>query len=525
MKHIQILLMLLALTASARAQVPDSLSFQGVLLDSSGRPVPDGNYDLLFKMYKGANTVWRQSQSGVPITNGQFNVYLRGSEVWPLDTVAFDVPIDLGIAINRGKEITPRTPLSSAPFALGTRGFSGVRSQRFSDASYNIRAGWEANSVANDIVGATISGGGRRYGDSEYPNIVSGDYGTVGGGYDNQSAKLGTVGGGAENETGPWSTVGGGSKNRAVGSYATIAGGSTGYASGDYSTIAGGFQNSAKGQYSFAAGRNAHAEYVGSFVWNDSFHTSLTSTARDQFLIWAGGGVGIGTASPGGHDLAIVGNTASGLDGSTLRVENLNAGLAIAAHFETNGTDAAVVISQDGTGAHIKTFDNGNLRFQVSDAGNVTADGTISGGGADVAESFAVEGDRAAYEPGDVLVISARLNRSVVVSSDPYSTSVVGVYASRPGVLLTRDGFDEDMSDKVPLAVIGVVPTKVSAENGSISRGDLLVTSKTPGHAMKAKSVVLDGIEIYPPGTILGKALEPFGGPGTGLIEVLINTQ
>ena len=34
-------------------------------------------------------------------------------------------------------------------------------------------------------------------------------------------------------------------------------------------------------------------------------------------------------------------------------------------------------------------------------------------------------------------------------------------------------------------AVVGIVPCKVTAENGSIKRGDLLVTSTVPGHAMK----------------------------------------
>jgi hypothetical protein len=39
--------------------------------------------------------------------------------------------------------------------------------------------------------------------------------------------------------------------------------------------------------------------------------------------------------------------------------------------------------------------------------------------------------------------------------------------------------------ESVPLGVVGVVPTKVTTEGGAIQRGDLLVTSSTPGHAMK----------------------------------------
>jgi len=63
--------------------------------------------------------------------------------------------------------------------------------------------------------------------------------------------------------------------------------------------VPGGYLNIASGQYSFAAGQNAQAINDGSFVWADfSSSTPFTSTASNQFLIRASGGVGIGTASP-----------------------------------------------------------------------------------------------------------------------------------------------------------------------------------------------------------------------------------
>ena len=61
-------------------------------------------------------------------------------------------------------------------------------------------------------------------------------------------------------------------------------------------------------------------------------------------------------------------------------------------------------------------------------------------------------------------------------------------------------------------------------EDGTISPGDLLTTSSTPGHAMKAEPVTIEGVEIYAPGTILGKALEPLE-EGTGVILVLVTLQ
>jgi hypothetical protein len=49
----------------------------------------------------------------------------------------------------------------------------------------------------------------------------------------------------------------------------------------------------------FAAGYGANANHSGTFVWSDASGSGFASTAANQFLVRAGGGVGIGTASPG----------------------------------------------------------------------------------------------------------------------------------------------------------------------------------------------------------------------------------
>ncbi|MGH7710454.1 MAG: beta strand repeat-containing protein, partial [Gemmatimonadaceae bacterium] len=145
-------------------------------------------------------------------------------------------------------------------------------------------------------------------------------------------------------------------------------------------------------------------------------------------------------------------------------------------------------------------------------------------GGADVAEAFEVEGHVDHYRPGDVLVISRRSDRKVSRSAEPYSSRVIGVYATKPGVLLTERAIDDSLDDMIPVGVIGVIPTRVSVENGAINRGDILVTA-TPGHAMRSSPLDVQGITLYPSGSILGKALENFAGPGTGVIRVLVNVK
>jgi len=63
---------------------------------------------------------------------------------------------------------------------------------------------------------------------------------------------------------------------------------------------------------------------------------------------------------------------------------------------------------------------------------------------------------------------------------------------------------------------MGIVPCKVSAENGSIARGDLLVTSSTKGYAMRTDNPKS--------GTLLGKAMESLD-KDKGAILVLVTLQ
>jgi hypothetical protein len=198
-------------------------------------------------------------------------------------------------------------------------------------------------------------------------------------------------------------------------------------------------------------------------------------------------------------------------------------------HTETTGYGIALqVITYDhGTAMVVDHEGDGNLAIFQHTGSNVTridntGRGFFNGGtqnsGADVAEAFDVEGSFADYEPGDVLEISASADRTVVKSSTPYSTLVAGVYATKPGVLLTEENINTSLNGKVPMGVVGVIPTKVCDENGPIARGDLLVTSSKPGYAMKAD------VNKVKPGQVLGKALQAFDGQ-TGKIKVLVSVR
>lgn len=161
-------------------------------------------------------------------------------------------------------------------------------------------------------------------------------------------------------------------------------------------------------------------------------------------------------------------------------------------------------------------------RFYVSNAGNVYADGYYYGAGgvfagsADFAEMM--RPSEADLEPGDVLAIGP--DGRMVRSSEPCQTTVVGVYSTAPG-FVAGNKLDEEGNplepERIPLAVVGVVPVKASAENGPIQPGDMLTASSIPGHAMRAGPDPAVG-------TVIGKALEPLGG-GTGVIQMLVMLQ
>jgi hypothetical protein len=157
--------------------------------------------------------------------------------------------------------------------------------------------------------------------------------------------------------------------------------------------------------------------------------------------------------------------------------------------------------------------------FRVDDQGSVFAAKGFFTGGVDYAESVAVTGERVGYTPGDVMAIDEKAADGFSLTHTAYSTLVAGVYSTQPGMLASTHPMEpEKFAAEVPLAMFGIVPCKVSAENGAISRGDLLVSAATPGYAMKGtdKNKML--------GAIIGKALDPLP-QGTGVIRVLLSSK
>jgi hypothetical protein len=213
---------------------------------------------------------------------------------------------------------------------------------------------------------------------------------------------------------------------------------------------------------------------------------------------------------------AIVGETQSDAHaGVTGR--NLTSGANGGAGIYGTGGEYAGKFDGAATGVYAK-----GTKLAAQFDGTVQVNGNINMGGGDVlfsdcAEQFDVSADAIA-EPGTVMVINGE--GELEPGSMAYDKRAAGVVSGagdfRPGIVLGAVPHAEH--SRVPVALVGKVYCKVDATDAPIAVGDMLTTSPTPGHAMKA----CDPARAF--GAVIGKALRPLA-TGTGLIPILIALQ
>ncbi|MGY6630132.1 MAG: tail fiber domain-containing protein [Wenzhouxiangella sp.] len=353
------LMILLPLMWLATAVTAAPMTYQGQLQDGSG-PY-SGTASMSFRLYdslSGGNTVGPLvSQSNVSVSDGLFQVELDFGEVFDGSSLFLEVAVE-GTALAPRQPITAAPMAQFAMTPAGPEGPQGPQGPEgpqgpagdsvwaqtgdaieylannqtmafFPDSNAengpNIVMGHADNAASGS--GATVSGGGS----AMDPNVAGEISATVGGGRGNTAGAPGaTIAGGFRNSAGvgatvaggslnwasaPGSSIGGGTDNLINGSRATISGGRENIASAWHATVGGGAfnhagglaasipggeSNEALGDYSFAAGRHARvqSDHGGTFIWADSREAAFESTAPDQFLIAADGGVGINTNEP-----------------------------------------------------------------------------------------------------------------------------------------------------------------------------------------------------------------------------------
>jgi len=242
-----------------------------------------------------------------------------------------------------------------------------------------------------------------------------------------------------------------------------------------------------------------------------------------RLIIDAGGNVGLGTTAPldrfhvEGSDANLgIRFANSGAGGRQYRFVTTSTGSSAGAGKfavldETAGLFRLVVDSSGNVGVG-----TASPATMLHVTGDVTVDGNIAAKYQDVAEWVKVAGEA---RPGTVLVIDPRESGRVTTSAQPYDTRVVGVVSPSPGLLLGEPG-----EGKAKIAHSGRVKVKVDARYGAIAVGDLLVSSPTPGYAMRSEPLTVGGVAMHRPGTLIGKALEALP-EGEGEILVLLTLQ
>jgi hypothetical protein len=447
----------------AKADAEDvAIPYAGTLADPAGQPVADGLYDFSFALYAaetGGEPLWSEVQTGVVVEGGAFELALGHGTAIPA-SVLDDSARWLEVAVRGPGEpgftpLLPRQQLTTALPAAPDAPTAGAACPHD-----HVGEEWTANI-------AWSNGAFKIYNYGNGPSI--------------------------------WGWNGGNGN------------GLRGYATGSGLGVYGESQNSTGVVGRSTSGRGVEGYSIDGIYANSTNNDSIRVDGAGQHAlnIQSSGYAAIYVGSSGGSGVYV--NSAGG-DGMSVYSANFN-GVGV----YTAGDDGVHVYGPVG-GVYYGSGKKGDEDFAVLNSGEVRSKVGFAAPANDFAVTMPVEGDKASYEPGDVLVVSASGSGAAERASVAYSPAVVGVYAAAPAFVGGRTVTGDGQSGGVPIAILGVVSCKVSAENGPIRPGDLLVTSSTPGHAMRADR------ESAQPGTILGKALESLDA-GTGLIQVLVTLQ
>jgi len=521
-------LLVLTFPFISHAQIPRTLSYQGVLTDNAGKPRPDGNYTFKFCLFgsnSGGSPIWCEEKT-LQVKNGLFSTLLGDKTPFGA-AVKFDKQYWLGIQVGNEPELSPRIALTSVGYS-----FSSLRADTASVSVASLadttwrHSGFDIYRPNGNVGIGTISPtekldiqDGRlrvantqiydneinRYGDDalliQYRNAATGGFpagntiinrngGNVGIGTTNPSSKLEILGG-------PSWTSNNWTKSLKLNPGSVIQ-----------------FDAASALKFGIGASESGNSLYL--------FTTTTESNdapANYKMVMNADGNVGIGTTSP------------------TERLDIQNGGLRVANtrlndnEINRYGDDALLIQYRNAAtggfpaGNTILNANGGNVGIgTTSPTTKLHVEGTTTTkvlaitGGSDLAEPFEIS-ESQAIPKGALVIIDEENPGQLKLSHQAYDKRVAGVVSGaggiNPGLTLTQEGVMEGGQN---VALSGRVYALATAANGPIKPGDLLTTSDMPGHAMKAT----DAARSH--GTIIGKAMSSLE-KGEGLVLVLVNLQ
>jgi len=223
----------------------------------------------------------------------------------------------------------------------------------------------------------------------------------------------------------------------------------------------------------------------------------------------------VGFKSPGtvASNLIFTLPSADGSSGQALVTDasgNLSFAAAGATVSQDNSSNTAFNLYYAATTSGALTavkYDGGTLTFNPSSetlaCTNITGLSS-SAKYADLAERYTADAD---YEPGTVVELGG--TEEVTQTKRHRSVAIAGVVSTDPAYLM-----NSGLENGVSIALLGRVPCKVV---GIINKGDILVSSSTPGHAEAHRD-----LHNPPSGSAIGKAIENKTDQGPGIIEILV---
>jgi hypothetical protein len=536
-----ILICLLGL-GTLNAQIPRTLSYQGVLADNIGKPRPDGNHTFKFCLY-GSNSdgspMWCEEKT-LPVKNGLFFTTLGDKTPFGA-AVKFDQQYWLGIQVGNEPELAPRIALTSVGYSLSSLradtakiAMASIRSS--SDTTWrssggnvyllngNVGIGTTSPQDKLNVAGDQISVSQAIASDSKYDWLVirsnrpDNDYGGINAGY----AKIYLVT--------PGTTTTGESNNHTFGDIRIAM-----KESGESTVMNDRLTIRSNGSVGIGTTTpTSKLDVVGKIKMSDGgagwvvqeqqvsgqYHFNVgdlnNAGSPTRMAIDHNGNVGIGTATPT-RKLDVVGEIKmSGSGRGWLMEEHPVSGQH---HFNIADLNIA------GNPSRLTIDHNGNVGIGTTTpstaldvAGTTTTKVIAITGGSDLAEPFEIS-ESQPIPKGALVIIDEENPGQLKLSHQAYDKRVAGVVSGaggiNPGLTLTQEGVLEGGQN---VALSGRVYALATAANGPIKPGDLLTTSDIPGHAMKATDFVRWQ------GAVIGKAMSSLE-EGEGLVLVLVNLQ
>jgi site-specific recombinase XerD len=542
--------------ASPKTSPPKTISFHGKLTDANNNPIT-AETPLRFNLYNsefasGSAMLWQETQIITPNQDGQFTATLGQKSPLSSDTFEHNPNLFIGMTVGSESELKPRHQLATLGLSTNseqvqglipiTKDKAGTTNVLLAlDSAGNLTIGENASPTFQATGGSfTLSGKTLILTTTSDSNI---ELSPEGKGIIAINKPIQNI----TNNNNILSAQGAVEIDDSLAILATSSGQSafTINQNGAGPIISA----SSSGIAKFTLESNGTGTFAGNIIANgDTFSSgnksfNLLNTTTNISLGAASGSTTInntliakgGLTIPSFRSLIVSGNVASNLTPFANGKYNLGSSdnQWNNAYINNLHVSSSLNIDNSGPGDLFSASSSGLTRFVVKQGGFVGINGslcvsntsscTASSSGtiyatnttvqnADLAENYI---SSESLEPGDIIMPEGKENNlSVLKTSTPYESKTIGIVSTKPGITLNSDAAtDVNHPYKIPIALAGRVPVKVTTENGNIKAGDNLTTSSIPGVGMKATKS----------GTIIGKALEDYTSPDPATIgKVLV---